>query len=126
MLQKKIAYMSQMVSDQDKALEYYTRVLGFEKVVDSPNPGSPRFIAVGVKGHDFQLVLWPGTPGQAQPAHGRVPATVTIEVEDCRSAYETLKAKGVHFETDVLEFPWGCVAIFVDPDGNRLQVRQGR
>jgi len=125
-LQKKIAYMSQMVGDQDKALDFYTNALGFEKVVDSPNPGSPRFIAVGVKGHDFQLVLWPGTPGKAQPAHGRIPATVTIEVEDCRKAYEALKGKGVQFETEVLEFPWGWVAIFADPDGNRLQVRQGR
>jgi predicted enzyme related to lactoylglutathione lyase len=28
--------------------------------------------------------------------------------------------------TDVLEFPWGYVAQFKDPDGNLLQIRQGR
>jgi hypothetical protein len=32
---------------------------------------------------------------------------------------------GVKFETDVLEYPWGYVAVFQDPDGNRLQLRQG-
>jgi predicted enzyme related to lactoylglutathione lyase len=32
----------------------------------------------------------------------------------------------VKFETDVLEFPWGSIAVFQDPDGNRLQVREGR
>jgi predicted enzyme related to lactoylglutathione lyase len=30
------------------------------------------------------------------------------------------------FVSDVLEFPWGCVAQFQDPDGNRLQIREGR
>jgi predicted enzyme related to lactoylglutathione lyase len=47
-------------------------------------------------------------------------------VADCREAVETLKSRGVQFETDVLEFPWGYVAAFQDPDGNRLQLREGR
>jgi len=67
-----------------------------------------------------------GTPGQAQPVLGRVPASVTIETEDCRKTFEELKSRGVRFETDVLEFPWGYVALFEDPDGNRLQIREGR
>jgi predicted enzyme related to lactoylglutathione lyase len=57
---------------------------------------------------------------------GRVPASVTIEVSDCREAVETLRSRGVNFETDVLEFPWGYVAIFEDPDGSRLQLREGK
>jgi hypothetical protein len=32
----------------------------------------------------------------------------------------------VKFETDVLAFPWDYVAQFEDPDGNRLQLREGR
>jgi predicted enzyme related to lactoylglutathione lyase len=39
---------------------------------------------------------------------------------------EALKLSGVKFETEVLEYPWGSVAVFQDPDGNRLQLRQGR
>jgi predicted enzyme related to lactoylglutathione lyase len=31
----------------------------------------------------------------------------------------------VKFDTDVLEFPWGAIAVFQDPYGNRLQIRQG-
>jgi predicted enzyme related to lactoylglutathione lyase len=41
-------------------------------------------------------------------------------------AFEELKSRGVTFETGVLEYPWGLVAVFVDPDGNRLQLREGR
>jgi predicted enzyme related to lactoylglutathione lyase len=39
---------------------------------------------------------------------------------------EELKSRGVEFVSDVLEFPWGYVAQFQDPDGNRLQIREGR
>jgi uncharacterized glyoxalase superfamily protein PhnB len=123
---EKVFYTSVLVSDQDRALDFYTNVLGFEQRVDNPLADGSRFLTVGVKGQDFMLVLWPGTPGQAKPVQGRIPASVTIETEDCRKAYEELKSRGVEFETDVLEQPWGYVAQFEDPDGNRLQLREGR
>jgi predicted enzyme related to lactoylglutathione lyase len=123
---EKVFYTSVLVSDQDRALDFYTNVLGLEQRVENPTPDGPRFLTVGVKGDEFQLVLWPGTPGQAQPTQGRIPPSVTIEVEDCRKAFDELKSRGVEFQTDVLEFPWGYVAQFDDPDGNRLQIREGR
>jgi predicted enzyme related to lactoylglutathione lyase len=124
---ERILYTSLLVSDQDKALDYYTNVLGFDLAVDAPTTdGEARFIAVGLNGQDFQLILWPGTPGQAQPAQGRVPASYTIETDDCRQAYEALTARGVNFETEVLEYPWGYIALFEDPDGNRLQIREAK
>ena len=67
-----------------------------------------------------------GTPGQAQPAMGRPPASITIETDDIRRTFEELKSRGVEFASDLLEFPWGSVAQFHDPDGNRLQIREGR
>jgi len=124
-MHKRVAYTTVFVSDQDEALDYYTNVLGFDKGVENPTPERPRFLTVGVNGQDFQLVLWPGTPGQGQPVEGRIPAAYTIETEDCRAAYELLKSRGVKFDTDVLEYPWGSIAVFQDPDGNRLQIRQG-
>ncbi len=121
-----IAYATVLVSDQDRALDFYTNVLGFEKRFDNPTPDGPRFLTVGLPGQEFQLVLWPGTPGQAQPLKSHTPGSYTIDTADCRKAHETLKSRGVRFDTDVLEFPWGYVAVFQDPDGNRLQVRQVR
>jgi predicted enzyme related to lactoylglutathione lyase len=123
---EKIFYTTMLVGDQDKALDFYTNVLGLEQRVDNPTPDGLRFLTVGADGQDFQLVLWPGTPGQAQPSQGRVPPSCTIETDDIRKEYEALKSRGVKFETDVLEFPWGYVAQFDDPDGNRLQLREGR
>jgi predicted enzyme related to lactoylglutathione lyase len=120
---KKVVYMALFVSDQDKALDFYTNVIGLENRIDYPTPDGPRFLTVGVKGQDFEIVLWPGTPGRAKPGS----TACTIEVEDCRKAFETLKSRGVKFESsDILEFPWGYAARFQDPDGNLLQVREGR
>jgi len=119
---KKLVYVALLVSDQDKALDFYTNVVGLEKRVDSPTPVGPRFVTVGVKGQDFELVLWPGTPAKADLGG----AVYTIEVESIRMVFETLKSRGVNFEEPgILEFPWGYVARFQDPDGNRLQVREG-
>jgi hypothetical protein len=72
----------------------------------SPIPDGPRFLTVAVDGQDFELVLAPGTPGQAEPVQGRIPAAYTIETEDCQKAFEQLKSRGLEFETEVLEFPW--------------------
>ena len=121
---KKVVYVALLVSDQDKALDFYTNVVGLEKRGDYPTPnGGPRFLTVGVKGQDFELVLWPGTPGRAKSGS----AVYTIEVDNCRMAFETLKSRGVNFEPpEILEFPWGYAARFQDPDGNLLQVREGR
>jgi predicted enzyme related to lactoylglutathione lyase len=115
---KRVFYTAIFVSDQDKALEFYADVVGLEKRFDNPAPDGQRFLAIGVKGQeDFMIVLAPGTPGGA----------MTIEVDDCQAELETLQARGVTFDPPtVLEFPWGWVARFEDPDGNRLQLRQGR
>jgi predicted enzyme related to lactoylglutathione lyase len=122
----KVFYTTMLVSDQDRALDFYTNVLGFEQRVDNPTPDGLRFLTVGLEGQDFMLVLWPGTPGQPQPTQGNIPPSCTIETDDLRKEYEALKSRGVNFATDVLEFPWGYVAQFDDPDGNRLQLREGR
>jgi predicted enzyme related to lactoylglutathione lyase len=119
---KKVVYVALFVSDQDRALDFYTNAIGLEKRGDYRTPDGPRFLTVGVKGQDFELVLWPGTPGRAQEGS----ATCTIEVEDCRAAFATLKSRVKFESSDILEFPWGYVARFQDPDGNLLQVREGR
>jgi predicted enzyme related to lactoylglutathione lyase len=120
---KKVPYVALLVTDQDKALDFYTNVVGLEKRGDYPTLIGPRFLTVGVDGQDFELVLWPGTPGKAKGGS----AVYTIEVDDCKEAFDTLTSRGVKFEAPgILEFPWGYAARFQDPDGNLLQVREGR
>ena len=120
---RKVPYVALLVSDQDKALDFYTNVIGLETRGDYPTPAGPRFLTVGVEGQDFELVLWPGTPAKAELGS----AVYTIEVESIQTAFETLKSRGVTFDPpEILEFPWGYAARFQDPDGNLLQVREGK
>jgi predicted enzyme related to lactoylglutathione lyase len=79
-----------------------------------------------VPADEFQLVLWPGTPGRAEPTMGYPPPSITIATDDCRKTVEQLKSRGVEFVSDVLDFRGVYVAQFQDPDGNRLQIREGR
>lgn len=100
-----VAYASVFVSDQDRALDFYTNVLGFDPGFDNPTPDGPRFLTVGVKGQDFQLFLWPGTPGQAQPVEGRIPGAYTIDTGDCREAVELLKSAARRSRRTCSSFP---------------------
>jgi catechol 2,3-dioxygenase-like lactoylglutathione lyase family enzyme len=124
----KVTYVTLFVKDQDNALDFYANTLGFEKRVDNPGaPGGGRFLTVGLKGQDIQIVLWPGTPGKANQSPGPIPGACIIETNDCRKDFEDLKARGINFETpQVLEQPWAFIAILQDPDGNRLMLRENR
>lgn len=121
-----VVYVAVFVSDQDKALDFYTNTLGFEKRLENaPTPEGPRFLSVGVKDQELMLLLWPGTPGKGRLTQGSTVAQYTIETDDCRKSFETLTARGVKFDPpEVMERPWGLVAKFEDPDGNVLQLRQ--
>lgn len=122
---EKIFYTTVLVGDQDRALDFYTNVLGFEKGADNPTPDGPRFLTVRVKGDEFQLVLWPGKQGEPEPAMGRPPASVTIATDDIRETMSELQSRGVRFVSDVIEFRGVLVAQFEDPDRNLLQLREG-
>lgn len=122
-----VVYVAVFVTDQERALDFYCNVLGFEKRVDTPSLGGSRFVTVGLKDQDVSLLLWPGTPGRGNPVQGLPPAQYTIATDDCRAMFETLRSRGVKFEpADVLEQPWGLIAKFEDVDGNLLQLREAR
>jgi catechol 2,3-dioxygenase-like lactoylglutathione lyase family enzyme len=122
----KATYVTLFVSDQDKALDFYTRVLGFEKRADNPAPGGGRFVTVGLEGGELQIVLWPGSPGHAKATSGAVPGACILDSSDCKKDYEALRERGAKFEGPVDEQPWALVAVAVDPDGNRIMLRQNR
>ncbi len=48
----KVTYVTLFVNDQDKTLDFYTHILGFEKRIESPVPGGGRFLTVGLKGQE--------------------------------------------------------------------------
>ncbi len=125
-----IMYVTMYVSDQGQALDFYTEALGLEKRIDASGPEG-RFLTVGVPGTPVEIVLWPGEPGhQGSPPGsepGTVPGPVIIESDDLRTEFEGLRARGVTFEeSEPTAYPFGVRITALDPDGNRISLRQPR
>jgi predicted enzyme related to lactoylglutathione lyase len=133
----KIANAQLWVHDQDEALEFYTRKLGWEvrSDVTVPELGNFRWLAVSPVGQeDFSVVLMaiPGPPvfeaetvEQVRNLMGKGAAgTVFLNTDDCRASYEELKGRGVEFIDAPEERPYGIDASFRDPSGNQIRMIQ--
>jgi predicted enzyme related to lactoylglutathione lyase len=109
------------VSDQQRALEFYGGVLGFETRMDSPFPGG-RWIEVAPPGATTTIALAAAQEGTATG----VDTGVRFSTADAAADHATLAAAGVDVDAEVLRFP-GVPPMFSfrDPDWNMLYVVEG-
>jgi catechol 2,3-dioxygenase-like lactoylglutathione lyase family enzyme len=126
----KIKLNSVIVDDQDKALKFYTEVLGFVKARDIPVGHGFRWISVySPEGHaDVELALEPnanpaGKTFQTALFDQGIPATA-FEVDDIGSEYDRLKALSVVFTVPPTDAGAVKIAIFADTCGNLIQIYQ--
>jgi len=125
----KIKLCSVMVDDQQKALKFYTEVLGFVKKRDMP-AGKYRWLTVvSPKGPaDVELAL---EPNEFPPARtyqkalfeAGIPAT-SFAVDDVQKTYQALVKRSVVFRTKPAKEGEATVAIFEDTCGNLIQIHQ--
>jgi predicted enzyme related to lactoylglutathione lyase len=116
----KITHVALVVNNKDEAVEFYTKKVGFEKKADFNPPGGERWVTVGPKGQDMELVLFEARTEDANKSSTHI----TMLVDDCKETFTELKARGVQCKQEPLEHPYGVSAIFVDPDGNTFQINQ--
>ena len=120
----RIMYVTVFVSDQDKALDFYTNNLGFGKRADYRGPEG-RFLTVAFEDQGFEVLLWLGHAGQAESTSGV--GTLFIESNDLRKDFAELKARGVEFvEPEPEAYPFGMRVTALDPDRNPVGLRQRR
>jgi catechol 2,3-dioxygenase-like lactoylglutathione lyase family enzyme len=112
---KGIKFASIPVSDQDRALEFYTQSLGFRVITDQPFDESQRWIELGLPANGASLVLF--TPDEHRERIGTY-QHVTFYTDDVRGTWEELRRRGVEFVQEPQEADWGTAAVFKDPDGN--------
>ncbi|MDP2142206.1 MAG: VOC family protein [Gammaproteobacteria bacterium] len=125
----KIKLNSIFVDNQDKALAFYTDVLGFKKCNDIPL-GEFRWLTVtSPDGHpDVELVFEPNanpaakTYQEALFAQG-IPITA-FEVDDIDAEVKRLKQHDVRFTMDATDAGTVKLAIFADTCGNLIQIYQ--
>src|SRR5262245_38324893 len=67
---KRIMYVTVFVSDQDKALDFYTSNFGFQKHADYKGPEG-RFLTIALKDQGFEVLLWLGSAGRATTTSGK-------------------------------------------------------
>lgn len=125
-----IKLTSVMVDDQEKALKFYTEVLGFVKKRDLPVGPARWLTVVSPEGpDDVELLLEPlGFPPakvfQKALMDAGIPWTA-FAVKDTRKEYERLKGLGVAFTTGPTDMGMTTVAVFNDTCGNLIQIFQG-
>jgi catechol 2,3-dioxygenase-like lactoylglutathione lyase family enzyme len=127
------------VHDQDQALAFYTEKLGLElrEDVTVPELGGFRWLTVGVPGQSdvgIALLAIPGPPVFDEETASALKTLVAkgaatglfFETDDVRGTYKELKNRGVEFQQEPTEQPYGIDAGFRDPSGNQMRMGQIR
>lgn len=124
----RIHLASVLVDDQDRALKFYTEVLGFARKHDVPM-GEHRWITVvSPENPDgVELVLEPDSHPAARPFKEALSADgipfTAFAVDDVQSEFDRLSALGVRFTQEPTTMGPVTTAVFDDTCGNLIQIQ---
>jgi catechol 2,3-dioxygenase-like lactoylglutathione lyase family enzyme len=117
-----------VVPDYDAAINFYTATLDFILSKDIDLGGGKRWVLVTPPGSGEASLLLAKADGAEQEAAignqtgGRV--GFFLETDDFQRDHAAMRAKGVHFEEEPRVEPYGKVAVWQDPFGNRWDLIQ--
>ena len=113
---KRVKFVSIPVTDEDRALAFYTKGLGFEVLTDQSYGEEQRWIELGIPGAETRVVLYRPESGEGVGTFQRL----SFQADDVEATAKELKARGVEFVQEPRKADWGTAAIFKDPDGNQF------
>jgi predicted enzyme related to lactoylglutathione lyase len=125
----KIKLTSVYVDDQEKALRFYTEVLGFDKKADF-SQGSYRWLTLASPeepdGTELQLALNdnPAAKVYQQALFQQGQPAVMFFTDDIKGDYERIKARGADFTMPPTEVTGSTIAMLNDGCGNLVQLTQ--
>jgi predicted enzyme related to lactoylglutathione lyase len=125
----KIKLTSVYVDDQEKALQFYTEVLGLVKKTDVSNAGY-RWLTVASpeepEGTELQLALNanPAAKAYQQAIFQQGQPAAILHTDDLQREYDRLAARGVTFPVPLTSQAWGSMAVLDDTCGNLIQLTQ--
>ena len=119
----KVGRVCVTVADTDRALDFYTGKLGFEKVVDEPMGPGMRWVEVKVADGETTIALAP--PPEGQEAGGSQTGII-LDSSNIEADHATLKAAGVDVDAEITAYGDPVPPMFWlrDPDGNSIVVVQ--
>ncbi len=116
----KLRYVTVLVKDYDRALEWYTKILGLAIAEDRTFGAGQRWLVVAPEGSDQPGIVLevPHSDVAREDRIGKETNWV-FQVGDCSKFYDDLRNRGVHFIQPPRRQPWGTTqAVFEDPYGN--------
>ena len=125
----KIKVTSVYVDDQDRALRFYTEVLGFAKKADFSN-GPFRWLTVASPeepdGTELQLALNnnPAAKAYQQALFQQGQPAANFFTDDVKGDYEKIKARGAEFTMPPTGVTGATITMLNDTCGNRIQLTQ--
>lgn len=125
----KISLTSVYVDDQERALQFYTKVLGFEKKADFTN-GPYRWLTVASNeqpdGIQLQLApnADPDVKAYQQALFKKGQPAVMFFTDDVHADYERIKAGGAEFSMPPTPVTGSTIAMLNDTCGNLIQITQ--
>jgi len=125
----KIKLTSVYVNDQDKALRFYTEVLGFAKKADFSN-GPFRWLTVvspeDPDGTELQLALNnnPAAAAYQQAIFQQSQPAAMFYTDDVKGDYERIKTRGGEFTMPPTDVTASIIAMLNDTCGNLIQLTQ--
>jgi predicted enzyme related to lactoylglutathione lyase len=125
----KIKLTSVYVDDQEKALRFYTEVLGFSKKTDFSN-GPYRWLTVASPddpdGAELQLALnnSPAAKAYQQAIFQQGQPAAMFFTDDVKGDYERIKARGAEFTMPPTGVTASTIAMLKDTCGNLIQLTQ--
>lgn len=114
---KRIKFIGIPVSDQDRALGFYTQKLGFRILTDQEFTPAQRWIELSIPGAETGVALF--TPEGQQDRVGTFVNT-SWEVDNVEKTYADLLSKGVEFTAPPAKQPWGTSVIMKDSENNMI------
>lgn len=124
-----IVHIALVVRDYDEAIEFYTKKLHFTLVEDTYQPEQDkRWVVVSPPGSGgTTLLLARASKPEQEPfignqAGGRV--FLFLNTDDFWRDYNEMKSRGIEFEREPKEQPYGMVAVFKDLYGNQWDLLQ--
>jgi predicted enzyme related to lactoylglutathione lyase len=113
------------VADQDRALEFYLGMLGFEKRLDGTFGDGMRWLEVAPPGAQTTIALV--APDAGVPEVTGSETGIRLSTEDAEADHADLRARGVDVDAEIIRMGDGVPPMFLfrDPDGNRFVVVEG-
>jgi catechol 2,3-dioxygenase-like lactoylglutathione lyase family enzyme len=122
-MKQTIAHISLLVRDYDEAIAFYTHVLRFQLVEDSPRGGGKRWVVVAPPGSSGCSLLLAKAKNEEElrnvgrQSGGRV--FLFLHTDDFQHDYAEMKQRGVRFHEEPRREAYGSVVVFEDLYGNK-------